>query len=92
VVAVRTAELLQWAGDVALPDDRPVRLLVTFKLGAEGAGTHVALRVTTLMGGLEDTARSAIDHRWKLIMEQGLKPYLDSGLVAARPAAVRAEP
>jgi len=77
---------LAWAGDMSAEYGGPARSVTSFKLKptADGGGTLVAFRDTPF-GLLSDDAMKHLEQGWRWLLNDCLKPFLETGKRPERP-------
>lgn len=80
VVRLERHRLLEWAGDLTAEFGGPARTMIRFELQADdddSSTTRLILRDTTY-GQLDEPTRTSLEQGWKLLLEEHLKPWLES--------------
>ncbi|HMV31278.1 MAG TPA: metalloregulator ArsR/SmtB family transcription factor [Gemmatimonadales bacterium] len=81
--------VLQWAGDMSADFGGPARSVTTFRLkpGTKAGATLVSFRDTPF-GLLGDDALKGLEHGWRWLLNDILKPYIEQGRRPERPTTV----
>jgi DNA-binding transcriptional ArsR family regulator/uncharacterized protein YndB with AHSA1/START domain len=91
VVIWEEGRTLSWAGDMSAEFGGPARSVTSFRLKPAAGGKHtvVAFRDTPF-GLLSDDAMAQLEHGWRWLLNDCLKPFLESGKRPERPATLEA--
>jgi uncharacterized protein YndB with AHSA1/START domain len=89
LTAFEQNRMLQWAGDMSADFGGPARSVTTFRLkkGAENGTTLLSFRDTPF-GLLSDVAMKRLEHGWRWLHNECLKPYVEHGKRPERPESV----
>ncbi|HXI22005.1 MAG TPA: metalloregulator ArsR/SmtB family transcription factor [Gemmatimonadales bacterium] len=91
VVIWEEGRTLSWAGDMSAEYGGPARSVTSFRLrsAADGGRTVVAFRDTPY-GLLSDEAMQHLEHGWRWLLNDCLRPFLEQGIRPERPATLEA--
>ncbi len=87
VLVFQEGELLQWAGDLSADFGGPARSITSFKLVSEGDKTRVMFRDCPY-GALSENAAKNLESGWSWLLQDCLRPFVESGKHPDRPDSV----
>jgi uncharacterized protein YndB with AHSA1/START domain len=85
VIAYDVNRMLQWAGDMSADYGGPARTVTTFRLEETETGSTLLSFRDTPFGLLGDKVLEGLEHGWKWLLVDCLKPYLEDGVRPDRP-------
>jgi DNA-binding transcriptional ArsR family regulator/uncharacterized protein YndB with AHSA1/START domain len=91
VTAFEENAMLQWAGDMSADFGGPARSVTSFRLkpGATPGTTLVSFRDTPF-GLLGDDVLKGLEHGWRWLLNDILKPFVEQGKRPERPSSLEA--
>jgi len=85
VIAYDENRMLQWAGDMSADYGGPARTVTTFRLTAREDGTTLLSFRDTPFGRLGENVLEGLEHGWKWLLADCLKPFVEEGRRPERP-------